>query len=54
MAKLGPKMKLEAGIWQTWSPEMMVAGLSEDNTHPGAIRAYKELGWWELTKKFNP
>ena len=54
VAKIGPKARLEAGIWQTWSPEMMVAGLSEDNTHPGAIRAYKELGWWELIKKFKP
>jgi len=54
LAKVGPKAKLEAGIWQTWSPEMMIAGLSEENTHPGAILAYKELGWWEFTKKFKP
>ncbi len=53
-AKIGPKMKFNVGLWQTWSPEMMIAGLSEKNTHPGAIRAYKELGWWELRKNFSP
>lgn len=51
-AKIGPKMKLTVGLWQTWSPEMMVAGLSDQNAHPGAIRAFKELGWWDLRKKF--
>lgn len=53
-AKIGPKMKLNVGLWQTWSPEMMVAGLSEANAHPGAIRAFKELGWWDIRKKFKP
>ena len=53
-AKIGPKMKLTVGLWQTWSPEMMVAGLSEENAHPGAVRAYKELGWWDLRKNFKP
>lgn len=53
-AQFGPKMRFEVGIWQTWSPEMMVAGLTEENAHPGAIRAFKELGWWDLTKKFKP
>ena len=41
----GQKLMLTMNIWQTWSREMMVAGLSEENTHPGAIRAFKELGW---------
>ncbi len=54
MAKIGPQMKMTVGLWQTWSPEIMVAGLSEENAHPGAIRAFKELGWWELRKKFQP
>jgi TRAP-type uncharacterized transport system substrate-binding protein len=54
VAKIGPKMKLSVGLWQTWSPEMMVAGLSEENVHPGALRAFKELGWWDLSKKFQP
>jgi len=30
----------------------MVAGLSEENASPGAVRAYKELGWWGLRKKW--
>ncbi len=53
-AKIGPQMKMTVGLWPTWSPEIMVAGLSEENTHPGAIRAFKELGWWELRKNFIP
>lgn len=52
VAKIGPRMKMTVGLWQTWSPEIMVAGLSEENAHPGAIRAFEELGWWELRKKF--
>ncbi|RLC13140.1 MAG: hypothetical protein DRI57_16815 [Deltaproteobacteria bacterium] len=52
VAKIGPKMKLNVGLWQTWSPEMMVAGLSEENASPGAVRAYKELDWWGLRKKW--
>ena len=54
VAKLGPRMMLSSNIWQTWSPEIMVAGLTEENAHPGAIRAFKELGWWELRKSFKP
>ena len=54
VAKLGPRMMLSSGIWQTWSPEIMVAGLTEENAHPGAIRAFKELGWWDLRKQFKP
>jgi len=54
VAQVGPQMKMTTGLWRTWSPEIMVAGLSEDNTHPGAIRAFKELGWWELRKNFTP
>ncbi len=53
-AKYGPRMMLSANIWQTWSPEIMVAGLTEKNTHPGAIRAFKELGWWKLRKNYPP
>lgn len=53
-AKYGPKMMLTAGVWQTWSPEIMVAGLTEENAHPGAIRAFKELGWWDLRNDFSP
>ena len=28
--------------------------LSEQNTHPGAIKAYKELGWWDKRKTCSP
>ncbi len=48
VGKVGPKMKELHGLWRIWSPELMTCGLSEENTHPGAIRAYKDLGWWEL------
>lgn len=48
VAEFGPKLRETGqGIWRFWSPGNMVAGLSEENAHPGAIRAYKELGWWE-------
>jgi hypothetical protein len=45
--------KLNA-LWKLWSTEMMLHGLSEDNVHPGAKKAYVELGWWEQHKKFPP
>lgn len=53
VAKLGEKMKKLHPMWEIWSPELMLYGLSEENAHPGAIRAYKELGWWDIaTKKY--
>jgi len=54
IAKIAPKMKELHALWRVWSPELMTCGLSEENTHPGAIKAYKELGWWDLTKKCSP
>ena len=54
VAGLGPKMKELHALWRIWSPELMVCGLSEENAHPGAIRAYKELGWWEKTQDCEP
>lgn len=54
VADIGPKMKELHALWRIWSPELMTCGLSEENTHPGAIRAYKELGWWELRNKCEP
>lgn len=48
VAKYGPKMRdLKGGLWVLWSPKNMMDGMTEENTHPGAIRAYKELGWWD-------
>jgi len=54
VAKIGPKMKELHALWRIWSPELMTCGLSEENAHPGAIRAYKELGWWDKTKNCEP
>ncbi|MCP5367047.1 MAG: TAXI family TRAP transporter solute-binding subunit [Hyphomicrobiales bacterium] len=54
VAQIGPKMKELHALWKIWSPELMTCGLSEANTHPGAIKAYKELGMWDLTKKCDP
>ncbi|MEM1384113.1 MAG: TAXI family TRAP transporter solute-binding subunit [Pseudomonadota bacterium] len=54
VAAIGPKMKELHALWRIWSPELMTCGLSDENTHPGAIRAFKELGWWELKDKCEP
>lgn len=54
VADIGPKMKELHALWKIWSPELMTCGLSEENTHPGAIRAYKELGWWDMTNDCDP
>jgi hypothetical protein len=53
VASYGPKLRESGqGIWRFWSPDNMVAGLSEENAHPGAIKAFKELGWWENRLKY--
>jgi hypothetical protein len=55
MAKLGPEMQKSKahGFWvYAWKYENMVSGLSEKNAHPGAIRAYKELGLWDKRNEF--
>ncbi len=52
--KLAPEMRKQNALWAMMSNEMMVDGLTEENAHPGAIRAFKELGIWELRKKFIP
>lgn len=54
VGEIGPKMKELHALWKIWSPELMTCGLDENNTHPGAVKAYKELGWWDLTKKCEP
>lgn len=46
--KYADEMKPLSALWGMLTPEMMVDGLSEENAHPGAIRAYKELGIWDL------
>jgi len=47
VAEYGPQMGKLHGLWKIWSPELMVGGLTEKNTHPGAIKAFKELGYWD-------
>ena len=54
VAEYGPQMRKLHGLWKIWSPDLMVCGLTETNTNPGAIRAFKELGWWDLRKKYTP
>ena len=54
VASIAPKMKKLHALWRVWSPDLMTCGLSEANTNPGAVKAYKELGWWKLTKKCEP
>jgi TRAP transporter TAXI family solute receptor len=41
-------------LWKTMNDVTLLHGLSEETAHPGAIRAYKEAGIWDLTKKFPP
>ncbi|MGE0875467.1 MAG: TAXI family TRAP transporter solute-binding subunit [Burkholderiales bacterium] len=52
VAKMAPKLRDLHVLWKIWSPELMVAGLSDENVHPGAKKAYVELGWWDKTKSF--
>lgn len=54
VAKMAPKLRELHVLWKIWSPELMVAGLSDENAHPGAKKAYVELGWWDKTKNFPP
>jgi TRAP transporter TAXI family solute receptor len=52
VAKMAPKLRELHFLWKVWSPELMLAGLSDDNVHPGAKKAYVELGWWDKTKSY--
>jgi uncharacterized protein len=54
MIRNGPALKKEGGLWGFWSKEGMVAGLNACNTNPGAIKAYKEAGVWDLRTKGGP
>ena len=54
VAKMAPKLRELHVLWKIWSPELMVAGLSDENVHPGAKKAYVELGWWDKTKSYSP
>lgn len=52
--KYAEEMKPLSALWGMLTPEMMVDGLTEENAHPGAIRAFKEIGIWDLAKKTTP
>jgi TRAP transporter TAXI family solute receptor len=52
VAKMAPKLRDLHILWKIWSPELMVAGLSDENVHPGAKKAYVELGWWDKAKNY--
>lgn len=54
VAEHGSALKELHALFKIWSPDLMVCGLTDKNTHPGAIRAYKDLGWWDLRKKYKP
>ncbi len=54
VAKYGPQMGELNALWKVWSPDTMIHGLTDDNVHPGAKRAYEELGWWDRHKEFPP
>ena len=54
VAKMAPHLRELHVLWKIWSPELMVAGLSDENVHPGAKKAYVELGWWDKTKNYQP
>jgi TRAP transporter TAXI family solute receptor len=54
VAKIAPKLRDLHPLWKVWSPELMVAGLSDENAHPGAKKAYVELGWWDRAKNYPP
>ncbi len=53
VAKLAPKLRELHPLWKIWSPELMVAGLSDENVHPGAKKAFVELGWWDRAKELS-
>ena len=54
MIRNGPALKKEGGLWAFWSKGGVVSGLNECNTNPGAIKAFKEAGIWDLRKKGGP
>lgn len=54
-AEHGPRFRDQGlGFWRLWSPDNMVAGLTEENVHPGSRRALEELGFWDNHKNFPP
>lgn len=54
VVKYAPEMAKLNALWKLQSPDMMLDGLSDDNVHPGAKKAYIELGLWDAHKKYPP
>lgn len=52
--KYADEMKPLSALWGMITPDMMVDGLTEENTHPGAIRALKEVGIWDKRTNSTP
>jgi hypothetical protein len=52
VARNAPKMKELHALWRIRTPDLMLHGLSDENVHPGAKRAFVELGWWAKVKQF--
>jgi len=48
--KHAPELRNVNKLWAMMSEKTMTDGLTEENAHPGAIKAYKELGLWETRK----
>lgn len=48
--KHAPELRRVNKLWALMTERMMTDGLTEENTHPGAIKAYKELGIWDTRK----
>lgn len=45
--QFGPELGRFQALGQLVTREMLVTGLTKENTHPGAIRAFKEAGLWK-------
>lgn len=54
VAQYAPKMQGNHPLWKLMTRELMLHGLSEENVHPGARRAFVELGWWQDVTKYPP
>ncbi len=54
MLKLRPRMAEVHAQWKTMTDLTIVHGLTEQNCHPGAMKALKEAGLWDLAKTTPP
>ena len=50
MHKHAPPMRKISKVFEIMTDAQMTDGLTEENTHPGAIKAFKELGIWDKRK----